>query len=178
MDWRDIPGLPGYQASPDGRIRRVRACRNGWRPRELAGYVNPIGYRVVTVTVDGVQRPRFVHRLVCAAFHGPSPSPQHEVAHGDGDTQNNCEDNLRWATRADNAADRRRHGRDTIGERHGMARLAAADVAEIRRLAEGGLPQRRIAALFGIHQAQVHRIATGKSWGHLFAPADQRRAAA
>lgn len=42
-----------------------------------------------------------VHRVVCEAFHGPEPFPNADVIHRDGDTLNNAENNLRWATRAE-----------------------------------------------------------------------------
>lgn len=176
-EWRDIPCAPGYQASADGQIRRIRLCKNGWKPRVLAGYVNPIGYRVVTISPGRVRALHFVHRLVCLAFHGPRPSTGHEVAHGDGNALNNAATNLRWATVAENAADRKLHGRDTVGERHGMAKLTAVDAASVRQLAHNGMKQRDIGRRFGIHQAQVHRIVTGKSWRHLFAAPRAREAA-
>lgn len=166
-EWRDIPGYPGYQASNEGSVRRIRACRNGWRPRELKGYVNKLGYVALGIMIDGKRIAVHAHRLVALAFHGEPPTPEHEVAHGDGDGLNNRPDNLRWATRKENAADRRKHGRDTIGERHGMARLTETDVRRIFALASAHVDQRLIAKCFGIHQAQVHRIYSGKSWKHL-----------
>lgn len=37
-----------------------------------------------------------VHRLVCIAFHGQAPSPEHTVDHKDGNRKNNRADNLHW----------------------------------------------------------------------------------
>lgn len=159
--WRDVPGFPGYQASDEGQIRRTFVGGNGRKPGIVNGCPYSNGYWTVTLCVPG--RPHKdvgVHCLVCAAFHGPKPTAAHEVAHWDGDKSNNRPDNLRWTTPRGNAADRRRHGRVN-------SKLTEADALEIWRLATAGERQRDIALRFGVHQATVHRIATGKSWPHL-----------
>ena len=43
----------------------------------------------------------FVYHLICRAFAGPQPAPQHTVDHKDQDTTNNGAKNLRWATKAE-----------------------------------------------------------------------------
>ena len=43
-----------------------------------------------------------VHRIVCTAFNGPAPSPQHVVDHIDTNRQNNRPENLRWVTKTEN----------------------------------------------------------------------------
>jgi hypothetical protein len=44
-----------------------------------------------------------MHRLVCTAFHGEPPTPDHtDVDHIDGDPGNNRTENLRWVTHAQN----------------------------------------------------------------------------
>lgn len=49
-------------------------------------------------------RTYYVHRLVCAAFHGPAPFPNAEVDHLDGVKDNNAPNNLRWVTSKENKA--------------------------------------------------------------------------
>ena len=49
--------------------------------------------------------------LVVLAFLGPPPFPGAHAAHFDGDKLNNRLSNLRWASPAENEADKRRHGR-------------------------------------------------------------------
>lgn len=46
-----------------------------------------------------------IHTLVCLAFHGPKPTPKHQVAHKDCNKMNNGYLNLRWATPKENIAD-------------------------------------------------------------------------
>lgn len=43
-----------------------------------------------------------IHRLVCEAFHGPSPFPKAVVIHLDEDALNNAAENLRWGTQKEN----------------------------------------------------------------------------
>ena len=51
-----------------------------------------------------------VHRLVLEAFVGPMPEAM-ETRHLDGNPANNCLDNLRYGTRAENEADKRLHAK-------------------------------------------------------------------
>lgn len=108
---REIPGCPGYFATEDGRIisrfrGREREIRQFDRKR-LDGTPSP--YLSVSATRDGRRCNRFVHDLVCLAFHGPRPSADHEVRHKDGNPKNNAESNLAWGTVEENTMDRVKH---------------------------------------------------------------------
>ncbi len=48
-----------------------------------------------------------VHILVCTLFNGKKPSPKHTVDHIDRNEQNNCAENLRWATKREQATNRK-----------------------------------------------------------------------
>jgi hypothetical protein len=119
---------------------------------------------VVLTLVGRKQRRTFVHRLVCEVFHGPAPSAAHEVAHHDGDPGNAHFGNLRWATHVENEADKIGHGTITVGERHGMAKLNADQVREIKVSPERGCD---LAGRFGITRSAITHIRKGKLWRHL-----------
>lgn len=158
---RPIPGWPGYAATSDGEII-------GRRGVPLKPFQRPDGYLNVAL-FDGVAKvARQVHPLVCAAFHGPKSSPDLEDAHADADRANNRPDNLRWATRAENLAERR----ILSGEDHPRALLSLAQVTAIRdRYADA--PRRRyvqrgfraaLAAEFGVGVHVIKDIILGRSW--------------
>lgn len=69
-------------------------------------------------------------------------------------------------TPADNNADmiaKQRH-RHVAGEGHGMAKLTSQQVDDIRRRLDAGETGRALAAEFGVGEAQISRIKTGKRW--------------
>lgn len=117
--WKPIPGWEGYYDVSDmGRIRslpRVAWRKNGasftvrGRIRKLSSH--PDGHRTIALTCPGVRDPRWVHRLVMAAFVGPCPEGL-MVCHNNGDPTDNRLVNLRYDTGSGNMLDRRRHGTD------------------------------------------------------------------
>jgi hypothetical protein len=169
MDWKDIPDWPNYQASSEGQIRnkatghpirqRVRKCD---------------GYAVVDFYVPcipGAEKPRRnkrtigVHILVCMAFHGPRPSRDHQAAHGSNRNRiDNRKDNLRWATRLENAADKILHGTVTHGELNGCAKLSHQQVLAIMNDTR---TQGAIAADYGVDRRTVGKIKNGQRWAHV-----------
>lgn len=85
-----------------------------------------------------------------------------------GDNARCCNPDHLWAgNQGENMADKVRKGRHVTptGERHGSARLTAAEVAEIRRLYEaGGVTYRDLATRYGVGQSAVGHIVTGHNW--------------
>jgi len=130
--------------------------------------LNPKGYQSLVLCEAGASFTRYIHRLVCEAFHGPPPTPRHQAAHKDDDKLNNAACNLYWATPLENGGrDRRKNDRIVQGSKIGRAKLTEADVTEIRRLRAAGMLCREIAPQFGIADHTVSRICTGTRWGHL-----------
>lgn len=105
--WLPIPSTDGeYIASSWGFIRKSRFVR-GRAPVNLKPWLNSTGYYVIGISVDGRVTRHFVHRLVCEAFHGPSPSIGHYVDHANRCPRDNRADNLRWATPSQNVGNSR-----------------------------------------------------------------------
>ena len=163
-EWRGIPGWPEYEASSVGKIRRVSPYLSTWRGRILTDKQRPDGYCVVKLSREGRAKLCYVHRLVASAFHGEPPSPSHAVAHNDGQRDNNSADNLRWATYAENEADKALHGTRLNGEQIPNAKLTRDDTHKMRLRYSAGARQVDLAADFGISQAQVSRIVRNESW--------------
>lgn len=115
-EWRPVLGSEGaYEVSSFGQVRsldrHITYLRNGvtsgrtLRGRVLKQQRDRYGY--LRVAIGG--RMRKVHTLVVEAFLGPRP-PGMEVCHADGSRDNNHISNLRYDTRAGNAADALKHG--------------------------------------------------------------------
>jgi hypothetical protein len=89
--WKPVPGYEGlYAVSDRGGIMSVKAGR------AIGGKPQQGGIRV-SLWRDGEVRGCFVHRLVMAAFVGPSDMP---VRHKDGDKSNNRLENLEYVSMA------------------------------------------------------------------------------
>lgn len=119
------------------------------------------GYGQVTYK----RRKTLVHRLVCEIFNGPAPADKQDAAHTCGNPKCVNPRHIRWATRAENLADRWGHGTIPIGEAHANSKLNKLDVQMIRVLLASGFTQKSIGVRFGISQASVKDILTGKNWG-------------
>ncbi|WP_447724571.1 NUMOD4 domain-containing protein [Sphingomonas koreensis] len=189
--WVVVDDFPDYAVSSLGRIKRIVT-----RWRSKAGRIlkqNVIhGYCYVNLTRDGKVSACRVNRLVCAAYHGPAPTPAHHAAHNDGVRSNNTAQNVRWATASENMRDKDVHGttprgerngaytapdrrprgklngrhtkpeRGPRGERHGSAKL---DAAAVRAIRADSRSQRVVAAAHGVTKSTVASIKSGKTWG-------------
>lgn len=113
-------------------------------------------------------RLELVSRLICTEEHGPPPSDAHEAAHSCGAGDRGCvaRAHVRWATSAENHADKVGHDTHRRGERQWQAKLTADDVVTIRQ-AKGCISQTELAHRFGVSQSQISGIQSGKEWAWL-----------
>lgn len=174
--WKDIPGFEGaYQVSDLGRVwslDRVKIYfRNGaaitrrHKGRILQTYENAArgGYNYVNLQTEAVGHKFRVGCLVALAFLGPRPAG-HQVCHDNGVTHDDRLKNLRYDTPAGNASDKKKHGTDPRGERHGGARLTEEDV---RRIKKSGASSRVLSDELGVGQSQINHIRRGERWSHV-----------
>lgn len=114
-EWRPIPGVAGYEASSNGRIRSITrsiTTRSGVQVHAgtvLALPVGGNGYQLVTCSPP--RKKHYVHVLVAKAFHGDRSPEGLRVLHADDNRLNNDPKNLRWGTQRDNLADAIANGR-------------------------------------------------------------------
>lgn len=154
-EWRRVEGWP-YEVSSLGRVRRITYLIPG----------NSRGYKRVMLSRGAEKKSKSVHQLVCEAFCGPRPSPEHVVAHYDGNRGNNTPTNLRWATAQENLEDSIRHG-IVHGEGNPSNKLKAHEVLEIIALRDKGLSCRAIARKYSVAETTIENITKGKKWGWL-----------
>ena len=160
----------GYVVTRDGDV--WSSHRDGWHL--LAPSVRE--YRSVNIKRDGRRFRVKNATLVCSAFHGPKPFPEAVIRHLDGDSHNDCADNLAWGTQSENLRDAVRHGtspaaangrRGSIKLRGSASHFAKLDwpaVREIRRRRERPEILRTIAADFGVCISTVSLICKGDTW--------------
>ena len=152
----------GYIVYDDGRVWSPRthrflrpyACkRDGYLSYVLYdGHGNSVRYTA--------------HFLMLHCFVGKRP--QGKVArHLDGNPANNRLSNLKWGTQKQNWDDKRKHGRATIGERHGRAKLKTADVLVIRKFQKYQGYRQELAKRYSVSAALIDDIRNRKSWRHV-----------
>lgn len=160
--WLSPSGFDGrYEVSSMGRVRSLLSARGRpWSkgPVVLKARLHIGGYsRVLLRRTDF-----YVHRLVAEAFIGPCPDG-FQCAHLDGDPSNNAVTNLQWVSPLENQRHRVLHGTNLARDAHPMAKLTSDDVRCIRL--SKGVSQGEIARRYGVSQASVSMIVTGKTWG-------------
>lgn len=159
-EMRPVPDLPDHWADTDGVIWEPTGD-GGMRPATLCRPKG--GYPFVNVRkADGKRGPRDVHRLVCAAFHGPAPHKGAHARHLNHDKADSRPKNLAWGSRADNAADSKRAGRYRKGQSHPHAKLSDHDVHALRVAHSLKVPASALAERWNISVSHVHALVSGR----------------
>ena len=122
------------------------------------------GYRTVMFYKDDHGKRHRVSRLVCEAFNGPPPTPEHQCAHNNGDRLDNRAENLAWKTVLENTDDRRRHGTINRGELNGRAILSESEATYIL---VSGEQDSNLAKKLGVKPRTVADIRARRSWRHI-----------
>jgi len=157
--WRPVvdPGFLGrYEASNFGRIRSTRLGRIAIRTT-----LNSTGYPAVMLYCQYKVKFASVHRLVAAAFLGPSVL---WVNHKNGNKLDNRIDNLEYVTAKQNAHHAQRIGLYRRGEQHGRAKLTTPDVMFIRGCDVGATT---LARQYGVTDSTIKAIRAKRIWKHL-----------
>jgi hypothetical protein len=165
-EWRAVEGFPGYHVSIDGDVR----SKGRWGKPKILRKFSMKGrpsYSYVNLYCDGKMSTRRVSVLVCVAFHGHRPSSNHEAAHNNGVHNDDRATNLRWATRIENAADRRAHGTQVCGAAVSLAKLTDEAVRAIRKAPAHYGVGVALARQYGVHPGTIVEIRQGRTWRHV-----------
>lgn len=109
INWKPVKDYYGfYEISDCGTVRGIKRTitLQGGHTRVVAGRIlkpkiNNYGYYFVTLSIGGVVRTKYLHRLVAEAFlENPDNLP--EVNHLDGNKATNNVSNLAWCTHQQN----------------------------------------------------------------------------
>ena len=163
--WKDIEGFEGkYQVSNKGRIKSL--CFR--TPRILRLCKDKTNYLRVALQGKNFIRNAAVHRLVAESFI-PNPENKPIVNHIDGNKQNNCVENLEWATYQENSDHAWKTGllKPRKGIHNPVSRFTAEEVKFIRenyKPHDKNFGSNALAKKFNVTRATIEHIAHGKSY--------------
>ena len=166
MEWRQSEH-PMYDVSEYGGLRLKVSRANRCAGTILNGSVKQRGGYIEYKLQNHDQHGRgssytrwSAHQLVLFAFVGPKPTPNHQCAHWDGNPRNNHYTNLRWATPAENTADKIRHGNIFNGNRQ----YTTEQVRDMRGMRERGAKYADIIAKYGVSKGNLSAIINRQIW--------------
>lgn len=173
-EWRNITAHPGYQISDHGRVRgKMRIVINRGRTHmkmpELQGiHPDKHGYLFCRLSFMGKTKKRYVHQLVCEAWHGEKPEDDYSVDHIDRDRTHNKPINLRWASREEQNANRVLN--PNKGSTSNLSKLQEQDVRDIRAMYDGiekPPTYKSVGEQYEVDEATIRKIIKRKNWKHL-----------
>lgn len=163
--WKELPGYSAYEVSTLGRVRRILSGKGTRAGREVHPSRDRGGRMVFNANACGQRKQFKVHRAVMLAHVGDCPAGM-EVAHLDGNQQNNQIANLIYATPTENNGHKVLHGTQWRGETAPQAKLKEDQVVWIKQN-KGKISYSRMAAELGVHLQTIASIAQGKNWRHV-----------
>lgn len=162
--WKPVVGYDGiYEVSSFGQVRRVSYL--------LKPSNSHYGYPQLTLTKNGKNSNKPLHRIVAEAFH-ENPENKPTVNHKDGNKQNSHKNNLEWATHSENSLHAVRTGLRTAnwqdGEKNPKAKLKKEQVLDIREKCE----TMKVSEVHKNHYPQlsyntIYGIKTKRLWKNL-----------
>ena len=99
--WKEIKNYPQYEVSSCGRVRSLKRKA----PHILKACMNSCGYLCVTLSKEGKAKTFPIAKLVAEAFI-PNPDNLPEIDHINRNKTDNCIENLRWVSRAEQVANK------------------------------------------------------------------------
>lgn len=160
-NWKSIyidGNLTSYQISDTGMVYNTATGRY------LSGSHDKRGYQVVSIYCNHKLYSVKVHRLVAIAFI-PNPENKPTVNHLDGNKDNNCVDNLEWATHKENITHAIDTGlRNTSGINSGSNKYDEATVHKVCKLLSEGSGIKEIAEKLKVSPNLPRRIKYADKW--------------
>lgn len=154
--WKWIPKFKGiYQISNKGKIKSIQ-YRKGVKGKN--------GYFFVSLWKNNKEYPAYIHRLLMITFKPKKGMRKLDVAHLNGQRDDNRMVNLTWATRKENEAHKRLHGKLLRGENHPHAKLTLKEARYIFKTSKNWSDDKKLAKKFNVTPSNITCIRTKKSW--------------
>lgn len=132
--------LGNYTVSSTGIVLNTKSGKR------LGLTTDKLGYRRVSITINGVRKAMLVHRLV-AMIYLPNPDNLPVVNHKDGNPYNNCVSNLEWCTHKHNSKHAVEIGAIKSGADNYQAKLTYLDALWVRA---NYVPRHRLLGVRGL----------------------------
>lgn len=156
--WRPVPGFDTYIASNKGSVAKMM------RPK-----VHDMGYLKIKIQYNSARKDFYMQRLVAEAWIDDLEE-DYIITHINGDRQDNRVSNIRVTTQSEvinKSIEKGRTIADQKGVNNGNAKIARADVYEIRRRYDRGEQPIKISQDYPIGNNMVSDIGRRKHWSHL-----------
>ncbi len=165
--WKVIKDYTYYEVSNFGRVKKIKSSSIFERKNKIYPYfLKPVlsnEYPAVGLSKDGKSKTKRIHRLVAEAFI-INENNYKEVAHKDGDRENNKINNLYWCTAKENADDKKKHGTYIHGEKAYNAKLTKDKILSAKESLKNGVSISTISKKLNVHYSTLYRAIKGKTY--------------
>ena len=129
--------------------------------KKLKPQNNGNGYLKVTLTIDGKQVQKYVHRLVAELY---LLDKSIQVNHIDGDKSNNHISNLEWVTNSENQKHAHKIGLKKNGNELWNGKFSKENIDTIKKMDLQGVKRKDIAIHFNCSKSTISDILNGKRY--------------
>lgn len=163
--WKAVPGYEKfYQVSTLGRVKSFHGRVSV--ERILNPTIDTNGYLVLRLSDTTTINKWYLHDIVTLTFLGPKPKNK-EVRHLDGHKLNCKLSNFKYGSRAEQAADRIKHGTTLKGSKNPRAKLTEIKVEKIKKHLKRGVSVQRLAKKCKVTNEVIRKIKVGVYWAHV-----------
>lgn len=177
--WKEIKGYEGYyEVSSFGNIRSMNRVVNHAKggvmrikQKNIKLNNHSSGYKIVSLSKDGIVKTNLVHRLVALTFITNTDSKP-EINHKDLDKKNNSISNLEWVTSKENKdhfainSQILQIEKFCKGEKHPKSKITEKQAFDIK-YNSGHLKLRELREIYGLSLMALSHIRNGTNWAHI-----------
>ncbi len=163
VEYKPIPGYPGYRAGDDGTIWSCWVRCGAYGQHVLSDewlLLTPdlnnkdLKARYNLKHISGTKHKRSCAYFVLLAFVGPRPEGM-EACHNNGKCLDDRKSNLRWDTKLNNENDKLLHGTRPKGSKVNTSKLNDSEVGEILELIAAGERVKDIAEMYDVTESAI-----------------------